>query len=309
MRLLYFISEPENESNRFGMYQQAVRSEMKRRSVGFSEISLEGSLCTQRSMLTSVNSHQDDDWLVCCPHNPILRHLAEVPGRKFAHVGIDRLEDTSMLGVYDAVFVGSHWAASVLRQRHEGAEVVVSGFPFDPEWLDGYRRPQTDEKLIAFNQPFALSHLHILEVHLGDLLVRDGYRVVHLCPREKIELMEDDRETRVLLREGQKRGLRFTVYDDRSRYYTELARAQVLVSTPVTGPSPLESLEAVGLGVTPLAPDWGPFPEYLPRSNLYPPYNLESIHRQIASPPCGHVNRRHRPARVLDVYLSTMGVS
>ncbi|MFO8059732.1 MAG: hypothetical protein R6U70_03630 [Bacillota bacterium] len=323
--MLYFLSEVEREDNYFSMYNRALRSHLTRRRIPFREIALVGSFRDQVRKLNAIPSQPEDAWLLSCAHNPVIAGAARKPGKRFGHAhdleaggfapaGQKRRDpdEERALSHYDVIFVDSEWARDLIARRYPrlSAEVVVSGFPFDREALQRVRRLPKAPNLVAFNQRFSLGRLHILEVHVAERLASRGYQVIHLCPREALRHMVRDRESRVLYRQGQMRGLNFVINDTKAEYYANLSRARVLVTTSAADTLSVGTLEAAALGVTPLAPRWGPFPEYLPREHLYPPYNVERLLQLVADPPgCRVEADAHTPERVFDIYLEHMEVT
>ena len=323
--MLYFLTEPETENNYFGTYNAALRSEFKKRRIPYREIALYGSPYTLARTLSTVRSRPHDTWLLSYAHNPKIEYIAHKPGRKYAHAhGLEAslfepavlegyaLNEARAFSHYDAVFVNTNWARSLVVKRYPGlsADVVASGFPFDPGLLHDFLHVPKTGNLIAFNQRFALDKLHILEVHLAEKLISEGYHVIHLCPRKSFDHLQGERESRALFRQGKLRGLEFVINDTKTEYYENLARAQLLITTPVADTLSVGTLEAAALQAIPIAPDWGPFPEYLPPGNLYPPYNIAAIMERVANPPgCKVTWEQFLPEKVVDTYLETMGVS
>ena len=323
--MLYFVTEPETANNYFGTYHAALRSEFNKRSIPYREIALVGSPYTLARTLSTVRSRPHDTWLMSYAHNPKIEYIAQKPGRKFAHAhGLEAslfepatlegyaLNEARAFAHYDAVFVNTDWARDLVMVRYPdlNSEVVVSGFPFDPRLLEDFLHVPKIEDLIVFNQRFALDKLHVLEVYLAERLISEGYQVIHLLPRKSFDHIQGERESRVLFRQGKLRGLKFVINDTKAEYYENLARAQILITTPVADTLSVGTLEAAALGVIPIAPNWGPFPEYLRPGNLYPPYNVAKIMERVAKPPGCRVDwQQFMPEKVVDIYLETMGVS
>ncbi len=320
--MLYFLSEEEREDNYFRMYNQALRSELNERQVSFRDIPLVGSFYDQIKKVGSLRTRPDDIWLLSYAHNPIIQWVAQKPGRKFAHAhgleaslfepavleGYD-LHEAKAFREYDGIFVNSEWSKNLIADRYPQlqADIVVSGFPFDQEAVRAEQLQSKTDNLIAFNQRFSLDKLHILEVHLAERLISAGYMVMHLCPRNLIEHIFGDREARALYRQGLKRGLRFVVNDTKAEYYRNLSRAQIQITTSAADTLSIGTLEAATLGATPLAPDWGPFPEYLPEIHLYPPYNIDKIMTLVSDPPVCKVDiGQYAPEMVFARYFEVM---
>ena len=323
--MLYFLSEPERDDNYFRMYNQSLRGELKRRRIEYREISLANPFDAQVRMLNTINSHPHDAWILSYAHNPIIRWIARKPGRKYGHAhgleaslfepaileGYD-LHEEEVFGMYDAIFVNSSWARNLVLDQYPRltAEVVVSGFPFDARSLHLMCHLPKIKRLVAFNQRFSLDKLHILEVHLAEQLTAEGFQVIHLCSRNHINHIMTDQDARALYRQGQMRGLRFVINNTKADYYVNLSRAQVCITTSAADTLSVGTLEAAAMGVIPLAPDWGPFPEYLPRTNLYPPYNIDRILELVGDPPESELDfGKYDPTQVFDVYFRTLGGS
>lgn len=322
-RVLYFLTEPETGGSYFGMYNRAVRSQLRTWAVRFEEIPL-AEPAAAGGRIEGIDSGDDDIWLLSCTHNPIGEQVACKRGRKYGHVhGLAAslydpavlegytLNEEQALGRFDAVFVNSRWARGLIEGAYPdlGCEVVVSGFPFDAYSLQRYRGQEKRRRMVVFNQRFALDSLHILEVHIAEILNRMGHETVHLVSGEAFRRNMRYRQRRVLMREGHRRGLRFVTSTTKAEYYRRLAGAGLMITTPLADTLSIATLEAAALGVTPVVPDWGPFPEYVPRANRYPPYNVDAIIRRVVEPPASTADfRRYLPSRVIHTYLVTMGV-
>ncbi len=322
-RVLYFLTEPETEGSYFGMYNSVVRSQLRTWSVSFGEIPLADPEAA-RERIEGISSEDDDTWLFSYAHNPIGEHVASKKGRRYAHVhGLEAslyepavlegysLNEEEALNRFDAVFVNSRWAKGLIETAYPdlGCEVVVSGFPFNVYSLQRYRAGERRRRLVVFNQRFALDKLHILEVHIAEMLNHMGYKTAHLISQEAFRRNMRYRQRRVLMREGYRRGLRFVISATKAEYYRHLAGAGIMITTPLADTLSVATLEAAALGVIPIVPDWGPFPEYVPPANRYPPYNIDAIIKRVAEPPASTADiRRYLPSRVVHTYLVTMGV-
>ncbi len=130
------------------------------------------------------------------------------------------------------------------------------------------------DKLVVFIQAFTIENLHILEVYLADLLIQGGYGVMHLFP-PGIDLPTAP-DIRGLIREGENRGMRFVYCKTKDEYLHWLAKANLMITTAPSANSAL-LLEATSLGVTSLAPCCGDYPNLLPSTCLYRPFNLNHI--------------------------------
>jgi hypothetical protein len=324
--LIFFVTEPESEGSYFKTYNNAVRNELNRRGISFYEVALTGPYLDKENMkrLSSINSRPNDVWLMAYAHNPVINYISSKLGRKFGHVhGLEAslfepaflqgysLNEEIVFSLYDGLFVNSRWAWRLIAQSYPefASKTFVSGFPFDPGWLSKYKNVPKKRRLIAFNQRFSLDKLHIIEVYLSELLVKRGYDVIHLCPESDLKRIASNREARVLFREAQKRGLKFIINNTKDEYYTKLAEAEVLITTTLADTLSVGTLEAAALGVIPILPDWGPFPEYLSPKNLYPPYNIKRVLNLVASPPKTAVRfDKYLPEKVIGTYLSFMEV-
>ncbi len=60
--MLYFLTEPETEGSYFGMYNRAVRSQLRTWSVRFEEIPLADPRAA-RDRIEGINPEDDDIWL------------------------------------------------------------------------------------------------------------------------------------------------------------------------------------------------------------------------------------------------------
>ncbi len=163
--------------------------------------------------------------------------------------------------------------------------------------------------MIVFNQRFSIDKLHIIEVYLIDILISRGFQVLHLSSEESAKQIMSDRESRALLKRALKQGLQFQVCTTKDEYYRSLAKSSTLISTSIADTLSIATLEAAALDVVPIAPKWGPFPEYLNPENLYRPYNINQIIEMTASPPKNKVDlQKYKPEKVVDIYIKTMGV-
>ncbi len=322
--MLYFVTEQETEGKYFGLYQQAVRQQFASKSVDFEEIS---AFC-QKALLEKVQAVSDtpaDIWFLAYAHNPVARHIGtQKNGRMYGHAhGLQaslfepsRLEgydlgEPELLGFYDGVFVNSEWAKRLIEGAYPEicSCVAVTGFPFDAEKMVGYRCRAKRENMLVFNQRFDVDKLHILVVHLADIFTCMGYHVVGLLPESEYEKCLQQRHKRVLLREGQKRGLSLHVSSTKEEYYRQLARATVMITTPLAETLSVATLEAAALNVRTIVPDFGPFVEFVPSSERYRPYSIEDIMTKVFAESDQQINlKRFHPSCVVGAYLQEMGL-
>jgi hypothetical protein len=319
------LTEPENEGGYFKIYNKSIRILLDKKETPYKELILQGNEINRNlSLMKEIKSDKNDIFLLSYAHNPIINFLKYLPGKKFAHAhGLEasifepaillgyELNEEEVFSIYDGIFVNSSWARSIIIGKYPSlaGKIIVSGFPFDPDDLKEYKEIKKEENLIVFNQRFALDKLHIIEVYLGEILVKQGFKVMHLLPHDDILRIGRDREARVLYEEGTKRGLTFNSSKNKGDYYSKLAKAKYVITTPMAETLSLCILEGAALNAIPIAPDWGPFPEYLNPSNLYPPYNIDKILKILTNTHSFGVSfHNHLPHKVFNIYLDAMGV-
>lgn len=83
-------------------------------------------------------------------------------------------------------------------------------------------------------------------------------------------------DIRGLIREGENRGMKFVYCKTKDDYLHWLAEADLMITTAPSADSEL-LLEATSVGVTALAPCCGDYPNLLPSTYLYRPFNLDHI--------------------------------
>lgn len=324
--MLYFLTEQENEGGYFKIYNNNIRKLLNKREIPYKEIILYSNEFNKNiSLIKQLKSDANDIYLLSYAHNPIINYLKFLPGKKFAHAhGLEasifepaillgyELNEEEAFSIYDGIFVNSSWAKSIIIDRYPAFEkkIIVSGFPFDPDDLKEYKSIKKEENLIVFNQRFALDKLHIIEIYLSEILTNQGFKVMHLLPQDDLIRIGRDREARVLYKEGMKRGVVFNSSKNKGEYYSKLAKAKYIITTPIAETLSLGVLEGAALDVNPIAPDWGPFPEYLNPTSLYPPYNIDKILNILTTNnySFGVSFNNYLPHKVFKIYKDAMGV-
>ena len=323
--MIYFITEAVSGEKYFGMYQQAVRTQLMVEGVNFKEISLSQSEEHVRALIDIIPDEKDNIWLLSYAQNPLSQYIRDkATGKLFGHVhGIYAslfeparlqgyyLDEQTTLSLYDGLFVNSQWARQLIINKYPELKhtVIVSGFPFDGTTLSAYKTTDKRENMVVFNQRFSLDKLHILQVHLADILVGLGYHPVQLMGEREFDRCMQQRHRRVLIREARKRGMHFIVNSSKEEYYKRLARATAMITTPLAETLSVSTLEAAALNVTPIVPDFGPFTEYVSSSNRYSPYNIQNILEILFAAPCAEVQfERFHPDTVVNIYLEEMGL-
>jgi len=325
--MIYFITYPDSESHWQGMYNDAVTSELEAHGLPHRKIVLDFFSAGCAAVLQDIQfiqSTSDDIWLFAWAQNPVIEVVEQKPGRKFGHVhglgcfifepsvllGVDLQEDVRF-GYYDRIFVNSKWSyenAVLAYPRHRG-RFVITGFPMDYERLEPYRGFQKDERLVVFNQRFALERNPTLVVELARLLTREGYRVMQLSGELAETLGRRQPDLGRLLRASERAGLEFIHNPTKDEYHRRLAAASVVITTSLCDNLPVAMLEAIYLSVVPVAPRAFCFPEFVHPDNLYAPYLLDEVVRIVATAP----RRAHRIGQyskevVIRKYVEAFGV-
>jgi hypothetical protein len=313
--LLYFISEHFEENLRLQPVNNGIRRFLGEKKIEFEEIasplSYEGYL---KKMPTQTEPTQDAIWLLADTRSMEACHLQEMPGRKYAHFHSGNSLTPDFLAHINGVFAASQWDKDRITTAYPALEqrVYVCGFPFYPPHppLHSKQQDRKQKRLVAFNQSFCLENLHILEVYLSGLLRNLDCKVIHLSPVVEQAVIGADPEAHALMLEGQKNGMEFIFYTQPEEYHWWLSQADVSIATTIDHPDLTALIEASTLGATCLAPNRGPFPEFLAEENLYSPYNLAVICEKAAFPPQNSCcTARFNPESVYKLYAQVMGVS
>jgi len=323
--LIYFVTEPAGEGSYLHTFQRVVMGEFARLGIPFCHVPLRGPVVDEVNYRTiaSVSATERDVWFFAYAHNPAVRFVALRPGRRYGHAhglaalayepavlaGFD-LDERRTLSHYHGVFLNSEWALGAARTAYPdlAPRLHVTGFPLDIDALRAYRSARRRPGLVVFNQRFSLEKLHILEVAMSEWLLGAGYEVWHLLPEEEEARVLADREAGALYRAGKRMGMRFQVTRTKGEYYHLLAQASVVVTTSLADTLSVGTVEAIAMGVCPVAPRWGPFPEYVHADNLYRPFNLrEALALVAAAPEREHEVDRFSGPAVVGRYLNLMG--
>jgi hypothetical protein len=240
---------------------------------------------TTMQEIETLKTGRDDIFLLTDAHLPIVKKLTSKQGRIYGVVQ-QAVRFTFNPCLYDGLFVETQWAKKRLAQLHPDTAslLYVAPSPFDASDLLPFCKRNKTENIVVFTQSFTQENLHILEVYLADLLIQAGYRTVHLLPAEINNDSPKTADTCGLIREGEKRGMEFISCETRDEYWHRFAEATVMITTALSG-NAASLLQAATLGVTPLAPCFGDFPELLPAAYLYRPFNLNHILQLASSPP------------------------
>lgn len=240
---------------------------------------------TTMQEIETLETGSDDIFLLADAHLPVVKMLSFKHGRIYGIVR-QAVSFTFDPCVYDGLFVETRWAQERLAQLHPdiASRLYVAPSPFDASKLMPFDKRVKVENLIVFTQAFTQENMHILEVYLADILIQAGYRTVHLLPAGMNNNTPITAGTHGLILEGEKRGMEFISCGTRNEYWSRLAEASMMITTAPSG-NAASLLQAIALGVTPLAPCFGGFPELLPAAYLYRPFNLNHILQLVSSPP------------------------
>ncbi len=314
--MILLVTFPDETDLQLQAYQEAVHTSLSERNVSFRSIPM----ANLRETVPRLK--ESDALLFPDAAHPLVLATAKGPARVYAHLhslqSIQRQKPHRQADICrvvsgcDAVFVSSDWDREMVTRQcpkvHQD-RVIVSGYPFDPSSAEKYRSKCTDSNLVIFAQKFCADNLNVLETSLAEFLTERSYRVQHISRIQTLAELWRDREARILLREARLRGLQLVVCTDKAEYFERISRGAILISSWINGGLPVETLESSALGTTPLAPRRGPIAEFLPRQNLYPPYNLGKLSDMITSPPpVPQLPKMSDPARVVDIYCQTMEV-
>ncbi len=324
--MLYLVTQPDNDFSYEKMQNNTIRQYLRYSKILYREINLEPDPFSKHN-LSKINlsySTPKDIWFLTFAQNPLIEVIAKKPGRKFAHVhGLEAalyepavlsrcyLNEEQRLNQYDGIFVNSEWAYSIIGQNYPylSNKTHVTGFPFNPIYMDPYRNLAKIDNLIIFNQRFSYEKLHILEAYLADKFIKHGYRVAHICSPKEYARIQYDRESRVLLNEFSSKGLEVIIANSKREYYEKLAQASIAITTSMCDTLSVSMLEAIELGLIPIAPDYGPFREYIHPDNLYRPYNIDEItNKVIAHPVRPSSIYKYYADNVIKMYLEKMGL-
>jgi hypothetical protein len=298
--LLCFLSEPERAGIYFDGLNRGIRLLLKERAIAFLEVPLSGDTNMDYSRVAAVAA-PGCTWLLSDAAAPVVPLLGELPGRKAGHVHGPAALPPGHLEVLDILL-----ADSLLLLP--GRQVSPVAFPFAPP--PPGRKYARRADLLVFDQDFCADNLNVVEVFLFEELKETGFKVIHLSSAGSFREGCRDRETRALVAEAQRRGLRFFLHAVRREYTDVLSGASLAVSTALYGAPRLRSLEAAALGVRTLAPACGSFPRYLPPDQLYAPFNLNDIvncARRLAA--AGPSDLPFLSEAEADAYLALLGVA
>jgi len=324
--MLYLILERESEFGYHSTYNTELRRYLDSHNIKFKEINLEKDYFCQTNLdsINSIQSSNEDIWLFSYAQNPLINKVLDKPGRKFAHIhGLEallyepavlhgyRLYEEILLYYYDGLFVNSDYAYSVIKKSYPvaAAKTTVTGFPFDVSFAERFKHIEKNEKVIAFNQRFDMDKLHMLEVYICEELIDLGYTVMHICSKGEYERIQWDREAKNLLNEAVKMGVQVLVTKSKDDYFEKLAKAKFTITTSIADTLSICMLEAAALGSISIAPNIGPFPEYICPENLYRPFNVEQIIDIVKKCKNTSVNlAEYSPEKVFGIYMKCMGV-
>jgi hypothetical protein len=292
--IIYFVGYHDAEDSWTGCFTRAVRSELLRLQVEFTELppfDWRGPGAPTKQYL-QIRSSAEDIWLIGWAQSELIELVAAKGGRKFGLVvgltagHLDPLaltraavNERRRLALYDGIFANSEWCKICICRAYPevAARVVVTGFPFDYQALHTYLQQPKERDLVVFNQRFALEKLHILEIEAARLLSALGFRVHHLSGVTEERLLRGNPSLGPLLDGARQRGLQFIHNPDKHTYLSNLAKAATVVTTPVADMLPVALVEAIYLGTVPVAPRSLCFPEFVHPDNLYAPYDLMEI--------------------------------
>jgi glycosyltransferase involved in cell wall biosynthesis len=325
--MIYFITYPDSQGHWQGLYNDAVTGEFEARGLEHRKIVVDyfSPGCTEvLKEIQFMHTTSDDIWLFAWAQNPLIEAVEQKPGRKFGHVhglgcfvfepsvllGVDLREDVRF-GYYERVFLNSEWSYRNAVQAYPSHEdkFLITGFPMDYQKLDPYRGIQKDERLVVFNQRFALERNPTLVVELARLLTQKGHRVAQLSGDAADTLARRYPDLGRLLRAGSRAGLEFVHNPTRDEYLRRLAASSVVITTSLCDNLPVAMLEAVYLSIVPVAPRAFCFPEFVHPDNLYSPYLLDEIVRIVeAAPVRAHRIGQYGKEKVIQKYIEAFGL-
>jgi hypothetical protein len=325
--MLYFAGYHDAEDSWTGCFTRAVRSELLRLQVAFTELppfDWRGPAAPRKYYL-QIKSSAEDVWLIGWAQSELIELVAAKEGRKFGlvvgltagHLDPLALAGTAVnerqrLALYDGIFANSEWCKACISSAYPevAGRVVVTGFPFDYRLLDSYLQLPKEPDLVVFNQRFALEKLHILELETSRLLSVQGYRVHHLSGVPEERLVRANPSLGPLLAGARQRGLQFVYNPDKHTYLVNLSKAAAVVTTSLADMLPVSLIEAIYLGAVPVAPRSLCFPEFVHPDNLYTPYNLtEVVDIVVGMPRRHHPIERYAGEAVVGRMLAEMGVA
>lgn len=304
--MLYLVMDTRSPGSIQRLFAEQMLNTCTQANIDFTAVMLESSI--------GPNSTADDTWLFCDPFHPLVYNLKSKAGKKYAFYHCDDHCETFLpmhdfLNCCDKIFVPSVWMDHRLRAAigESNTQTAVCGIPFDVEPYLPFQKTVKDSKLVAFNQPFSLQCLHILKVHLAEILANEGYQVVQLCSPQEMITLTSDRESRVLYHQGRKRGLHFIITENDHQRLTKVAMAQLVIDLSATKSLSHRSLEAAAVNTVSIAPNHGEHSEIYQPQNLYSPYNVESIIRLVINPPGAGIDLAEMlPGKVCNFCLNHM---
>ncbi|MBT9172635.1 MAG: hypothetical protein DDT21_01021 [Syntrophomonadaceae bacterium] len=325
--MLYFVGYHDAEDSWTGCFTRAVRSELLRLRVAFTELPPFDwwGPAAPVSHYLRIKSSAEDVWLIGWAQSELIELVAAKDGRKFGLVvgltagHLDPLAFTQAvvnerqrLALYDGIFANSQWCKACISRAYPeiAGRVAVTGFPFDYQELHPYLKQKKEQDLVVFNQRFALEKLHILELEAARLLSGQGFRVQHLSGVTEERLIRSNPSLGPLLAAARQRGLQFIHNPDKHTYLQNLAKAATVVTTSIADMLPVSLIEAIYLGATPVAPRTLCFPEFVHPDNLYTPYDLTEITDiALRQPKRFHLIEQYAKEAVVGRMLAAMGYS
>lgn len=226
---------------------------------------------------------EPDIWLIADAHLPLTPTILQKKGRKLGF--IRNLQPLSYdASDFDILFVFSKFGKEMFSRLYPelSSKLRLCRIPIEPQHFQIYYSQKRQTRELVFIQPFTPESLHILEIYFGEILLQEDFLVTHLFSKTQQELTLGEAEI-CLMNEGQKRGMEFIFSSSREQYYNRLAQAGKLITFQWTN-CVSHLLAAVALGTSIVAPEYGPYPEFFPRENLFSPFNLDNALVQIANP-------------------------
>lgn len=323
--MLYILGYYESGSYT-ASFNKAVLSELDTRNIDYVKLPPYNwehpNECFQ--FCTSIDSSEDDTWFMGWAQTPVIEAIKDKKGKKYGFVvgttanpfepanilKVD-IKERYRLGLYDKVFTISKWCRNTMINAYPEMKdkLVAVGFPMDFKELDKYKNSPKQPNLVVFNQRFSVEKLPMIEIEVSRRLIAMGYEVRHLAEQTMQELSAQCKTTAALLNLMTNIGIKFIHNPTKEAYYEQLSKASVAITTSISDTLSIATVEAIYLGVIPVAPMAFGFPEYINPNNLYSPYDLEQIINMVLSKPITeHYILKYSKNLIIDKFLKEMDI-
>ncbi len=323
--MLYFMGYVES-GGFTANFNKAIFSELDARNISYVKLPIydweHPNVCFD--FCRNIDSSEDDAWFMGWAQTPVIEAIKDKKGKKYGFVvgttanpfepanilKVD-IKEHYRLGLYDKVFTISEWCRNTMINAYPEMKdkLVAVGFPMDFKELDKYKNSPKQPNLVVFNQRFAVEKLPMIEIEVSRRLIAKGYKVRHLAEQPRQTLSSQCKTTAELLDLMMNIGIEFTYNPTKEAYYEQLSQASIAITTSISDTLSIATVEAIYLGVIPVAPRAFGFPEYVNPKNLYSQYDLEEIiNIALAKPNSEHDILKYSKNLIIEKFLKEMNI-